>query len=204
MEITGYHVYILEKCHGYRLKVKVKVTKNMKITVWAIDFELNVVQTFWCRSGWLYVVLYMKRGFRCDVWHTILVSHDVIYDAFYEMVNFVWINSRFGKMEYWCLTWITTVNYVVIGALTLMWWLSDCRFMSPLWVMGIFEISSYHILETRFYTHYISYIQASYLIIMSYVECDIERSNVNYQIQNNAENHFLYQSSPFLKIFRCN
>ena len=33
----------------------------------------------------------------------------------------------------------------------------------------------HHILETRLYTNYISYIQASQLIIMPYVECDLEK-----------------------------
>ena len=37
-------------------KVKVKVTKNMKFSDWAITFEPDVIET----SGWLHVVPYRK------------------------------------------------------------------------------------------------------------------------------------------------
>ena len=45
MQITGYDIIIGEKYHESKVKVKVKVTKNMKITVWAIPLELDVVET---------------------------------------------------------------------------------------------------------------------------------------------------------------
>ena len=54
--------------------------------------------------------------------------------------------------------------------------------MAVLWILyeklGIFEISSYHISETRSDTNDISYIRASQLTIMPYAESDIERSTI--------------------------
>ena len=73
--------------------------------------------------------------------------------------------------------------------------------MAPLWINWNFwdvklSFLKRGVLKTRLDTNYISYIQASYLIIMLYVECDLQRSMVNFQIQSDAENHFVYLSMP--------
>ena len=58
MEIPGYYIWYAKKYHEYRYmsKFKVKVTKNMKLSDWAVTFEPDVVET----SGWLHVVAYWK------------------------------------------------------------------------------------------------------------------------------------------------
>ena len=44
METPVLHAYSVWPQVEYRLRVKVKVTKNMNTTVWAITFELEVVE----------------------------------------------------------------------------------------------------------------------------------------------------------------
>ena len=54
--------------------------------------------------------------------------------------------------------------------------------------MGFFEISSYHIWKVD----YMLYFPASQLIIISYVECGLERSKIYFHAQqSNDENHIV-------------
>ena len=63
MEIVyiRYDICFVEKHHGYRSKVK--ITKNIKSTIWTITFEPDVGETS-CR---LYVVPYRRNHMTCFV-----------------------------------------------------------------------------------------------------------------------------------------
>ena len=73
MEIPGYSMWFLEKYLEHRdmSKVKVRVTKNMKCTDWAVTFEPDVIET----SGWLHFSPYWQSHFVTQsqqFWHNIL------------------------------------------------------------------------------------------------------------------------------------
>ena len=74
-EIPVLHAYFVWQLIEHRSKVKVKVSKNMKTTVWARTFEPEVVET----SGWLQNVPDENTilAYRHDVWRTFFASHDV-------------------------------------------------------------------------------------------------------------------------------
>ena len=165
----------------------------MKITAWAITFEPDVILLVGCMS-----FLIESR-----IWYMVSVlMHDVPFLRHMTsymtcFVNWSILDRWIPILVQWCIGSHRrhNTNYVAIGAITLMSWLFLMIILYE--YMGIFEISSYHISETRLDTNYITYIQASQFMIMSYLECDLERSKVNLQTQSNAD----FFSGPILAIF---
>ena len=78
METPVLYVFFLWEQIEYRSKVEVKITKNIKTTVWAITLEPEVVETY----DWLQNVpdqnSYQKCPSRHDLRRTVFfASHDV-------------------------------------------------------------------------------------------------------------------------------
>ena len=77
IDIPVHHAQCVWQTIENRSKVKVKVTENMKTTIWAITFEPEVVET----SGWFQNVpcqnIYQKCRSPHDAWRSVFASHDV-------------------------------------------------------------------------------------------------------------------------------
>ena len=129
MEIARCDIYIFDKYQGHMSKVKFKVTKYMKITV------LN-------RMSYRILVDYILFHIENLIWYIISVltydvpflSHMTSY-MFCKNVNFRPIGTILCCIgSHIC----DKANYVVIEAITLMFWSCYGSFMAPLWINGIF------------------------------------------------------------------
>ena len=92
MEISGYFMWFLEKYLEYRDMSKVKVTKNMKCTDWAVTFEPDVIET----SGWLHFVPYWKSH--------LLDSHRNCGTTFFKISQII-LMFDFAQCRNVCLYW---------------------------------------------------------------------------------------------------